>query len=177
MTPAEPERHRISIHEAGHATAALLLGRRWGCAVFDAGDAGGAAGPGDLKESPDLSRYTPPALHGISAGRSLDDLLDDCVVYASGRVAELLDADTVHATAAAVVKGPDSAMIEEAAAVLLGRYPSFAGCQAVRAVAFHSAWHLLANHVPAIRAVSVALHTRRRLSAAEVAEVFAGAEK
>lgn len=172
MTP-EAER-RTAIHEAGHAVAGLLLGHPMACTLFDGG--GGAAtpeSPPDPATAPDFSVHTPERLRGRWTGKPMAAVLDDCAIYAAGRVAEAIVCTNAVGPGFVVVDGPDAQMIESAAVEALDRYPSIEGANAWRQLATACAWRLIRPHADSIRAVARELKKRRSLTAGDVARIHA----
>jgi len=171
MTPGA-ENWRVACHEAGHAVAGLLLGRALGCTLFDGG--GGATTPEtppDPATAPDFSVHTPERLHGRWTGKPMAAVLDDCAIYAAGRVAEAIVCHHAIGPGFVVVDGPDAALIESAATAALDRYPSIEAANAWRQLATACAWRLIRPHADSIRAIARELLERRSLTAAEVAEI------
>lgn len=171
MTPGE-ESWRVAVHEGGHAVAGLLLGRALGCTLFDAG--GGATTPEeppDPGDTPNFKAHTPERLHGRWTGKPMTAVLDDCVIFAAGRVAEAIVCAGAAGPGYVGVDGPDAQMIESAAVEALDRYPSIEGANAWRQLATACAWRLIRPHADSIRAVAFALHLRRTLTAADVVEI------
>jgi len=171
MTPGA-ENWRVAVHEGGHAVAALLLGHPMACTLFDGG--GGATTPEtppDPATVPDFSVHTPTRLHGRWAGRSMESILDDCTIYASGTVAVAIVVTHAAGPGFVVVTGPDGQMIESAAVEALDRYPSIEAANAWRQLAVACAWRLLRPHAGSLRAIASELQQRRSLTAADVAEI------
>ena len=171
MTPGA-ENWRVAVHEGGHAVAGLLLGRSLGCTLFDGG--GGATTPEtppDPATAPDFKIHTPTRLHGRWAGRSMESILDDCVIFASGKVGEGIVCTHAPGPGFIVATGPDSQMIESAAVEALDRYPSIEAANAWRQLAVACAWRLIRPHADSIRAIARELLERRSLTAADVAEI------
>lgn len=170
MTP-EAE-HRTAIHESGHAVAGLLLGHQMACTLFDGG--GGATTPEtppDPATAPDFRVHTPERLHGRWTGKPMAAILDDCAIYAAGRVAEAIVCTGAAGPGFVGVDGPDGALIESAAAAALDRYPSIEAVNRWRELAVACAWRLLRPHSASVRAVASALQERRSLTAGDVAEI------
>ena len=173
MTPGA-ENWRVACHEAGHAVAALLLGHPMAAVLFDGG--GGATTPEtppDPAISPDFKIHTPERLHGRWTGRSMTEILDDTVVFASGKVAEGIVVTHAAGPGFVVVTGPDGQMIESAAVEALDRYPSIEAANAWRQLAVACAWRLLRPHAGSLRAIASELQQRRSLTAADVARIHA----
>ena len=171
MTPGA-ENWRVAVHEGGHAVAALLLGHPMACTLFDGG--GGATTPEtppDPATVPDFSVHTPTRLHGRWAGRSMESILDDCTIYASGTVAVAIVVTHAAGPGFVVVTGPDGQMIESAAVEALDRYPSIEAANAWRQLAVACAWRVLRPHADSIRAIARELLELRSLTAADVAEI------
>ena len=171
MTPGA-ESWRVACHEAGHAVAALLLGRSLGCTLFDGG--GGACAPTEPPDpgyTPNFRIHTPERLHGRWAGRSMESILDDCVIFASGKVGEGIVCTHAPGPGFIVATGPDSQMIESAAVEALGRYPSIEGANRWRELATACAWRLIRPHADSIRAIASELQERRSLTADAVSAI------
>lgn len=171
MTP-EAKSWRVAVHEGGHAVAGLLLGHPMACTLFDGG--GGATtpeSPPDPATAPDFHVHTPQRLHGRWTGKPMAAILDDCAIYAAGRVAEAIVCTNATGPGFVTVDGPDAQMIESAAVEALDRYPSIEAANAWRQLATACAWRLIRPHADSIRAVAFALHLRRTLTATEVAEI------
>ena len=103
----------------------------------------------------------------------MESILDDCTIYASGKVGEGIVVTHAAGPGFIVVSGPDAALIESAAAAALGRYPSIEAANAWRQLATACAWRLLRPHSASVRAVASALQERRSLSAGAVAQIHA----
>lgn len=164
--------HRTAIHEAGHAVAGLLLGRSLACTLFDGG--GGACAPTEPPApatAPDFSVHTPERLHGRWTGKPMAAVLDDCAIYASGKVAEAIVVTNAAGPGFVTVTGPDAQLIESAATAALDRYPSIEAANAWRQLATACAWRLLRPHAGSLRAIASELQQRRSLTAADVAEI------
>ena len=171
MTPGA-EQWRVACHEAGHAVAGLLLGHPMACTLFDGG--GGATTPEtppDPATAPDFSVHTPERLHGRWTGKPTAAVLDDCAIYAAGRVAEAIVYTNAAGPGFVVVDGPDAALIETAAVEALDRYPSIEAANAWRQLATACAWRLLRPHAASLLAIASELHLRRTLTAGDVAEI------
>lgn len=158
--------HQTAIHEAGHAVAALLTGKPYGCALHAGG---GSAGPGDHRPEPDWSLYTPEGQAGHYDGYDVRETIDDAVILAAGEVAERLDAGSAYIGPIAS-RGDRVRLAEGARKILQGEvdhstveaWSAFIGCAARRR---------LGPHLESIRAVASELQERRSLSAADVAEI------
>lgn len=164
MTP-EAEQWRVACHEAGHSLAALLLGKGWGCALFEKG--GGIAGMGDLSEPlPAI-----PAERAAEAYRAVDlrDVFEDAVLTVAGRVAERLDAGAAFIGPLRI--GGDRTLLEAAADRLLNGITDDTCQQAFIELVARSARRLLGPHLASVRAIARELKKRRSLSAADVAEI------
>ena len=171
MTPGA-ENWRVACHEAGHAVAALLLGHPMAAVLFDGG--GGATTPEtppDPATAPDFKIHTPERLHGRWTGKPMAAGLDDCAIYAAGRVAEAIVCHHAIGPGFVVVDGPDGQLIESAAVEVLDRYPSIEAANAWRQLAVACAWRLLRPHAGSLRAIASELQQRRSLTAADVAEI------
>ncbi len=169
MTPGA-ENWRVAVHEGGHAVAALLLGHPMACTLFDGG--GGATTPEtppDPATAPDFRVHTPERLHGRWTGRSMESILDDCVIFASGKVGEAIVVTNAAGPRFVVVTGPDGQLIESAAVEALDRYPSIEAANAWRQLATACAWRLIRPHADSIRSIARELQQRRSLTAADVA--------
>ncbi|MDY0149504.1 MAG: hypothetical protein RBT03_05410 [Kiritimatiellia bacterium] len=170
MTP-DAEQWRVACHEAGHALAACLLDRALGCCLFDGGGGMAALAPPASATTLDATGHTASSLHGRWAGKPTEAILDDCAVYAAGKVAEAIIITNAAVPGFVAVTGPDAQMIESAALTALNKYPSIEGVNAWRSLAVACAWRLLRPHADSIRAIALALQERRSLSAADVAEI------
>ncbi len=162
----------VATHEAGHCVVALVLGRSYGCALFDSGDVGGLAG-GVTPAS-----FTPPTPEAIIAdalSRDRLDAFDQATISAAGLAAEFV-AQGLYLTPTRGAGG-DSERIEELCRRFMGQDFTARGAGAFGMLAHERATSIIRRHWEGVRAVADALHTRRRLSAAEVALAFAAAEK
>ena len=171
MTPGA-ESWRVACHEAGHAVASLLLGRALGCTLFDGG--GGACAPEtppDPATVPDFKIHTATRLHGRWTGKPMAAVLDDCAIYAAGRVAEAIVCHHAIGPGFVVVDGPDGQLIESAAVEVLDRYPSIEAANAWRQLAVACAWRVLRPHADSIRAIASELQERRSLTADAVSAI------
>lgn len=171
MTPGA-ENWRVAVHEGGHAVAGLLLGHPMACTLFDGG--GGACAPTeppDPATAPDFSVHTPERLHGRWTGKPMAAVLDDCAIYASGKVAEAIICHRAIGPGFVTVSGPDAVLIESAAVEALDRYPSIEGANAWRQLATACSWRLIRPHLASIRAVASELQERRSLTADAVFEI------
>lgn len=172
MTPGA-ENWRVAVHEGGHALGGLLLGHPMACTLFDGG--GGATTPEtppDPSDTPDFHHvHTPERLHGRWTGRSMESILDDCTIYAAGKVAEAIICHRAIGPGFVTVSGPDAQLIESAAVEALDRYPSIEAANAWRQLATACAWRLIRPHADSIRAIASELQQRRSLTAADVAEI------
>ena len=98
-------------------------------------------------------------------------VLDDCAIYAAGRVAEAIVCHHAIGPGFVVVDGPDGQLIESAAVEVLDRYPSIEAANAWRQLAVACAWRLIRPHAASLRAIASELQQRRSLTAADVAEI------
>lgn len=165
--------NRVAHHEAAHACCALLLGKSYGCAVYDGGAGGGLAGPGDLSTRAVCTDYTPERLESAFTGDDFQSILNDATVTAAGVVGEAIarGEDMRHV----FLRGPDRALVDAGAVTVLGQGASLAVIQAWHGLAIARAHALLAPNWHRVRRIAAALALRGRLSACEVASVFHGA--
>lgn len=167
--PPDPDRlWRVSIHEAGHACAALLLGiPDIGARVWEGGGIAGVAGP-DLEAAtaPKAGDYTAENLDAAYRGDARPDLLRDSVFTAAGAAAvdlllhpertetELSGSDYELTAAAARAAFPGADFFVE-------MYFGALACARARALLKPIMWR--------VRLVAKALLVKRTLTAADVA--------
>ena len=91
-----PHDRRVAIHEAGHALAALLMGRSWGACLCEPNEHGvrGLAGEGDLKPTASPTADALGAYYTPTDGAKA--LVEEAVLSASGFVAVRLDAGSAY---------------------------------------------------------------------------------
>jgi hypothetical protein len=167
-------RHQIATHESGHAVAALLLGRPYGC-IIDPGESGGRAGPDttDLTAPTKAADYSAEALAGTYGDADLRDTLDFAAITAAGRVAEGLDAGENRRFV--FVSGFDARLIDAAAFAVLGDDAGPHELREFHRLCLARAWRLLAPVWFRVQSVAAALSQRGRLTADQVREIFESA--
>ena len=162
------EKQRVAIHEAGHAVAACLMGKHYGCALHANG--GGIAGTGDLSEPAVIENYTAEKLALVYAETDIQVLLADAVVTAAGGVAEALARCEFHVH----VSSGDRRLLT---ASCRRAFPVHGGLNDVdnawANLAVTRARALLFDQLCAVEAVAVALGERGCLTAGEVAGLVA----
>lgn len=158
--------HRTAIHEAGHAVAALIAGKPYGCALHVGG---GSAGPGDDRPEPDWSLYTPEGQVGHYDGYGVRDVISDAVILAAGEIAERLDGGS--AFIGPIASRGDRVRLAEGARKVLQDEVDHATIEAWSAFVGAAARRRLGPHLESIRAVAAALQERRSLTAGDVAEI------
>jgi len=165
--------HATAFHEAGHCVASLvLLGRATGATLFDEGPVRGVAA--DLPEPPPDENYTDDALKKSVSETGFKDAFEEAVFVAAGHAAVMLwIGDSCLPFRAS---RSDTATIDALCRQCFG--PCEQGTlNAFGELAYRRALALLWPRWEGVKAVADALQQQRRLSAAEVAEAFAGAEK
>jgi ATP-dependent Zn protease len=164
--------HRTAIHEAGHAVAALLTGKPYGCALHVGG---GSAGPGDNRPEPDWSLYTPEKQAGHYDGSGVQETIADAVILAAGEISERLDAGSAYI--GPIASRGDRVRLAEGARKILQDEVDHATIEAWSAFVGAAARRRLGPHLESIRAVAEKLKERRSLSAADVARIYAETRK
>ena len=101
----------------------------------------------------------------------MESILDDCVIFASGKVGEAIVVTNAAGPRFVVVTGPDGQLIESAAVEALDRYPSIEAANAWRQLATACAWRLIRPHADSIRAIASELQERRSLTADAVSAI------
>ena len=162
----------VAVHEAGHAACALLLGKKWGCAVFgEGGEGGGLAGEGKLGTPPDGTGTTAEEVRNTFIGcDDFREILNDSTITAAGYVAADMNRGTRRELMA--TEGPDRAKIDEAARKLLGDGCSMFEVQGWHAMVKARAMALLSPQWHRVLAVAERLKEKRALSSEEVAEAM-----
>jgi hypothetical protein len=161
-------REKTGLHEAGHCVTAHLLGLRYGATLYQ--DGGGCAGVGDQSTPPTHSDFTPKEYQESYERQTLQEVMDDAIVSSAGAVAVSLGCyDPL-----CFPSGADRMLLSAAAkAAYRNCHPDVERCFVALAIA--QARALLSDNWPATERVAQALTERGSLSAAQVAELIAGA--
>ncbi len=159
----------VAIHESGHAVAALLLGRAYGCRLVDSPGCGfrGLAGNGELdvpSVEPDVDAIRARFQNG-DAGRAFDDAM----IAASGVAAVALHRRETCLPLA--LRGYDAAQVEEACNRLFGERDMMT-VRSFEGLAIRRAVRLLAPHMMQVECVARLLVLRRELIGDDVARQY-----
>ena len=167
-------RIETSFHEAGHAVIAHLLGKpEYGAIVHGAGS--GTAGTGDLSTPCKLEDYTPKTTGDchlntlLSGNDGWFEVFKDMTITAAGYAA----ASMATNQPVIVLTGPDRISVASAIGLLFPEAAQdFETHRAAESLAIARARYLLHTNWPSVERVALALDTRGRLSAEEVAELM-----
>lgn len=169
LTP-EARRWRTCVHEAGHAVAALLLGRAGiGAVVFDEG--GGLATPTPETDTPPRAAdYTPEKLDPLYRSDDWKTLLLDATFAAAGQAAVdlLLHPEKMETS----VNAADRAMMDAAARAAIGNYSDFYTEMHFNYMVGARARCLLKPFLWRVERVAKALDKKSKLSADQIIEAM-----